>query len=136
MNVVDQTGVDRLKMAYMLMLGASDYMTSFGYQTNLMVYGPGGYRNIDFTKFGAPMQTLLWLSSTALVSSSGKNWYVSWLICSVGFVFIALIRLTNGAILKRKNSKEQSAQKNGPENGVSGSNAWQFDDASRKPVAS
>jgi di/tricarboxylate transporter len=31
MEAVDQTGTDRLKMAYMVMLAANDYMTSFGY---------------------------------------------------------------------------------------------------------
>jgi di/tricarboxylate transporter len=37
-------GVDLKLMSYCLMLGASDFSTPFGYQTNLMVYGPGGYK--------------------------------------------------------------------------------------------
>ena len=61
MEAVDQTGADRLKMAFIVMLSASDYMTSFGYQTNLMVYGPGGYSNSDFLKFGTIMQIILWV---------------------------------------------------------------------------
>ena len=38
-DAVDQTGADRLELAFIGMLSASDFMTSFGYQTNLMVYG-------------------------------------------------------------------------------------------------
>jgi di/tricarboxylate transporter len=71
MDAVDQTGTDRLKMAIIVMLASSDYMTSFGYQTNLMVYAPGGYKNIDFLKFGGPMQFLLWITSVALVAING-----------------------------------------------------------------
>lgn len=102
MAAVDQTGADRLKMSFILMLSASDYMTSFGYQTNLMVYVPGGYSNMDYMKFGAPMQVILWLSSTALISANEDNWYISWFITGAGFVVVAALRLTNGELMRRK----------------------------------
>ena len=93
MSAVEQTGTDRLKMAFIIMLAASDYITSFGYQTNLMVYGPGEYSNLDFLRFGAPMQLLLWMSSTALVSTSTPdNWYISWMVCFVGFFVVVFVR--------------------------------------------
>ena len=85
-------------MAFIIMLAASDYITSFGYQTNLMVYGPGEYSNMDFLRFGAPMQILLWLSSTALVSTStSDNWYVSWIVCLIGFFIVSFLRLFNAS---------------------------------------
>ena len=43
-GAADTAGVDLKMMSYALMLGASDFSTPFGYQTNLMVYGPGGYK--------------------------------------------------------------------------------------------
>jgi K+/H+ antiporter YhaU regulatory subunit KhtT len=99
MQTVDQTGTDRLRMAIILMLASSDYMTSFGYQTNLMVYAPGGYKNIDFLKFGGPLQLILWLSGVAIVAT-GSTWYISWIISGLLFVVVAAVRLTNGAFLK------------------------------------
>ncbi len=43
---------------------ATSFMTPVGYQTNLMVYGPGGYRFTDFVRVGAPLQFLLAVVTT------------------------------------------------------------------------
>jgi hypothetical protein len=106
MEAVELTGTDRLKMSFIIMLSASDYITSFGYQTNLMVYGPGEYRNIDYLRFGTPMQLLLWFSSTAMVTASTPDtWYVSWIVCFTGFFVVIFVRLLNQPLRLYLNAK-------------------------------
>jgi di/tricarboxylate transporter len=39
--------------------GSAAFVTPIGYQTNLMVYGPGGYRFTDYVRVGAPLQLVL-----------------------------------------------------------------------------
>ena len=41
------------------------FMTLVGYQTNLFVYGPGGYRFTDYVKVGGPRQLLFAVATTA-----------------------------------------------------------------------
>jgi di/tricarboxylate transporter len=38
---------------------SADFVTPIGYQTNLLVYGPGGYRFTDYFRVGAPLQFIL-----------------------------------------------------------------------------
>jgi len=61
------TGADPFSFVLAVTFAASGaLLTPIGYQTNLMVYGPGGYRFTDFVRMGAPLQVLL-----ALVTCGG-----------------------------------------------------------------
>ena len=55
-----------------------------------MVYGPGGYKYIDFLKFGFPMQVILWLFTVAILAVDGTftNLAIIWL-GSVAFLVVA-----------------------------------------------
>jgi di/tricarboxylate transporter len=55
----EKLGVDPRPLVISIMIAASAaFATPFGYQTNLMVYGPGGYRFSDYLRFGIPLSLL------------------------------------------------------------------------------
>lgn len=55
-----QLGVDHMPFVVALTIaGSCGFATPIGYQTNLMVYGPGGYRFVDFLRFGGPLNLVV-----------------------------------------------------------------------------
>ncbi|MFW6093962.1 MAG: SLC13 family permease [Pseudomonadota bacterium] len=53
-------------VAVVMMAASASFATPIGYQTNLMVYGPGGYRFSDYLRIGAPMNVMLGLLAVLL----------------------------------------------------------------------
>jgi len=52
----DRLSVNSMPFVISIMVAAScSFATPIGYQTNLMVYGPGGYRFIDYIRVGIPL---------------------------------------------------------------------------------
>jgi di/tricarboxylate transporter len=61
-------GVDPRPFIMAVCLGASAcFATPIGYQTNLLVYGPGGYRFSDYFKLGLPLNLLVLVMGTVLI---------------------------------------------------------------------
>jgi len=61
-------GVDARPFVIAVTVAAScAFSTPFGYQTHLIVYGPGGYRFNDFVRVGFPLDVLCWLVAVALI---------------------------------------------------------------------
>ncbi|RNL58836.1 SLC13 family permease [Zhongshania marina] len=62
-----QLDVSMLPFAVTLMMAASaSFATPIGYQTNLMVYGPGDYRFSDFFKIGIPLTIIVGVSTVLI----------------------------------------------------------------------
>jgi di/tricarboxylate transporter len=58
--VAAEIGADPRSFALVVAVAAScSFLTPIGYQTNLMVYGPGGYRFGDYARFGFPLTILV-----------------------------------------------------------------------------
>ena len=67
MATAGSLGVDPRPFAVAIAVGASaSFLTPIGYQTNTMVYGPGGYRFGDYARLGLPL-TLVVVILTAWV---------------------------------------------------------------------
>ncbi len=61
-------GVDPRPLVVTVMVAAScSFATPIGYQTNTLVYGPGGYSFTDFLKIGVPMNVIIAVPASLLI---------------------------------------------------------------------
>jgi len=67
MSAAAGLGVNQMPFVITVMMAASaSFSTPIGYQTNLMVYGPGGYRFTDYLRVGLPLGLLVWAITVGL----------------------------------------------------------------------
>lgn len=67
-GLADALGVDARPLVVAVMVAASaSFATPIGYQTNTLVYGPGGYRFTDFMKVGIPLNLSVGLLASAII---------------------------------------------------------------------
>jgi di/tricarboxylate transporter len=63
----ERLNVNAMSFIIVVMMSASaGFATPIGYQTNLMVYGPGGYKFTDYLKVGVPLDILIGVITVAL----------------------------------------------------------------------
>ena len=61
-------GIDPRPLVVAVMVAASaSFATPVGYQTNTLVYGPGGYKFVDFLRVGIPLNLTMGLLVSALI---------------------------------------------------------------------
>lgn len=67
MDMAENLGVAPMPFIITVMMAASaGFATPIGYQTNLMVYGPGGYRFSDYLRVGVPLDILIMIVTVIL----------------------------------------------------------------------
>ncbi len=66
--LAESLAVDPRAVAVVVAVAAScSFVTPIGYQTNLMVMGPGGYRYVDYIRVGLPLTVLMMILTLAIV---------------------------------------------------------------------
>jgi di/tricarboxylate transporter len=66
-QTADDLGVNPMPFVMAITVAAScGFATPMGYQTNLMIYGPGGYKFSDYVRFGGPLNLLVMAVTVAL----------------------------------------------------------------------
>ncbi len=67
-GLAEAMGLDARPLVVAVMIAASaSFATPIGYQTNTLVYGPGGYRFTDFLRIGVPLNLSIGLLASVLI---------------------------------------------------------------------
>ena len=70
MSITHQMGITDIKpfLLAIAFAGSAGFITPFGYQTNLMVYGPGNYKFKDYLRLGLPLTIIYMVISISIIA--------------------------------------------------------------------
>eukprot|EP00050_Salpingoeca_kvevrii_P015314 m.45637 g.45637 ORF g.45637 m.45637 type:complete len:669 (-) comp6255_c0_seq1:63-2069(-) len=107
LEAAKKTDEDFLPFIFLLMMGASaSFLTPTGYQTNLMVYGPGGYTFMDFVRFGGPLQVIVGVVTIGVVMTLDLWWL--WAGIGAAAIFVVFFLLPKTQLGPPRNSRRPS----------------------------
>jgi di/tricarboxylate transporter len=67
LSAADILGVSARPLLIAITFAAStSFATPIGYQTNTMVYAPGGYQFSDYARIGVPLNIIFWITTVLL----------------------------------------------------------------------
>ena len=68
LSITSTVGIDPRPFIFSVCFASSaSFSTPVGYQTNLMVYGSGGYKFSDFIKVGIPLSITFWITAIVVI---------------------------------------------------------------------
>ncbi|AKG73602.1 SLC13 family permease [Salinicoccus halodurans] len=68
LEIAEQMNTDYVGFIVLIAVASSaSFITPIGYQTNLIVYGPGGYKFTDYIKVGVPLSTITMITATFII---------------------------------------------------------------------
>lgn len=68
LKIAAETGLNPKPLLVAVTFGASaSFFTPIGYQTNLLVMGPGGYLFRDYLKIGLVLSLIMWITATIMI---------------------------------------------------------------------
>lgn len=68
LEIAEQMNVDYIGLIILIAIASSaSFITPIGYQTNLIVYGPGGYKFTDYIKVGTPLSLITMVTATFII---------------------------------------------------------------------
>jgi di/tricarboxylate transporter len=68
-SMARELGLPEMPFLLAVLFGANmSFITPIGYQINLLVFSAGGYQFSDFFRVGIPLQIILWLTTSAILT--------------------------------------------------------------------